>query len=55
MNVFNRRKFMAGTLATGLSTSLTSAKLRAANANDEVNLGFISCEVRAGQLMGQFS
>jgi hypothetical protein len=55
MTVFNRRNFMAGTLATGLTSSLAAKKLRAANANDEVNLGFISCGGRAGQLMGQFS
>ena len=55
MTVFNRRNFMAGTLATGLTSSIAAKRLRAANANDEVNLGFISCGGRASQLMGQFS
>ena len=55
MTIFNRRHFLAGTVATGLTSSLPVRKLRAANANDEVNLGFISCGGRAGQLMGQFS
>ena len=55
MPVFNRRNFIGGTLATSLTTSLTADKLRAANANDEVNLGFVSCGGRAGQLLGKFS
>jgi hypothetical protein len=36
-------------------TSTSGRKLRAANANEEVNLGFISCGGRAGGLMSQFS
>lgn len=55
MSHFNRRDFLAGSLAVGLSTSLSARTLRAANANEEVNLGFISCGGRAGELMGQFS
>ncbi len=54
MNRFNRRQFLATTAAAGLTTSLAPQSLRAANANDEINLGFISCGDRAGQLMGQF-
>lgn len=51
----NRRNFIAGTLAAGVTTSLSARTLRAANANNEINLGFVSCGGRAGQLMGQFS
>ncbi len=52
---FNRRHFLTTTVAAGLTTSLTPHSVRAANANDEINLGFISCGGRAGQLMKQFS
>lgn len=55
MSDFNRRDFLAASLAAGLTTSLSARTLRAANANSEVNLGFISCGGRAGQLMGQFT
>lgn len=55
MRSLNRRSFVTGTLAAGLTTSLAARSLRAANANDEINLGFVSCGGRAGQLMGQFS
>ena len=55
MSPLNRRNFLSTTIAAGVTTSLTARTLRAANANDEINLGFISCGGRAGQLMGQFS
>ena len=55
MSDFNRRDFLAASLAAGLTTSLAPRTLLAANANNEVNLGFISCGGRAGQLMGQFT
>ena len=55
MSRLNRRHFLSASLAAGLTTSLSARTLRAANANDEINLGFISCGGRAGQLMGQFS
>ena len=55
MSHLNRRDFLSASLAVGLTTSLSARTLRAANANDEINLGFISCGGRAGQLMGQFS
>lgn len=55
MRPLNRRNFLSTTLAAGVTTSLAAGTLRAANANDEINLGFVSCGGRAGQLMGQFS
>lgn len=55
MNHLNRRNFLASTVAAGLTTSLAARSLRAANANGEINLGFVSCGGRAGQLMGQFT
>ncbi len=51
----NRRRFLSTAVAAGLTTSLAPRTLRAANANDEINLGFISCGGRAGELMKQFS
>ncbi len=51
----NRRQTLIAGLAVGVTTSLPCRSLRAANANDEINLGFISCGGRAGGLMGQFS
>lgn len=52
----SRRQFL-GTMAAGaaLTTALPARQLQAANANDEINLGFISCGGRAGGLMKQFS
>ena len=55
MSHLNRRDFLSASVAVGLTTSLSARTLRAANANDEINLGFISCGGRGGQLMGQFS
>ena len=52
---FNRRQFFATAAVAGLTTSIAPCTLRAANANDEINLGFISCGGRAGELMKQFS
>lgn len=54
---FNRRTFAAATAAAGLTTSLSAhsfAATDAISANEEINLGFISCGGRAGGLMGQF-
>ena len=55
MSNFSRRDFLSASVAAGLTTSLGARPVRAANANDEINLGFVSCGGRAGQLMGQFS
>lgn len=54
MSRLNRRNFLAAS-AVGLTTSVAATSLRAANANDEINIGFVSCGGRAQQLMGQFS
>lgn len=55
MTQFNRRRFLGASFAAGFTASLPATTLRAANVNDEVHLGFISCGSRAGELMGQFS
>ena len=55
MSLLTRRQVIVSGIAAGLSTSLPVRALRAANANDDVNLGFISCGGRAGQLMGYFN
>jgi hypothetical protein len=54
MSIFSRRQFLSTSAAVGLTTAISAKTLRAANANDEINLGFISCGSRAGQLMGNF-
>lgn len=58
MNKTTRRNFLASTstaaAAFAVTTSLPGRTLRAANANEEIGLGFISCGGRAGGLMGQF-
>lgn len=54
MSLLNRRNFLAAS-AVGLTNSVAATTLRAANANEEVNIGFISCGGRAQQLMKQFS
>ena len=51
----SRRQIIAGTMAAGFFSALPARSLRAANPSNEINLGFISCGGRAGQLMGQFS
>ncbi|TWU07454.1 Gfo/Idh/MocA family protein [Stieleria varia] len=59
MSKLSRRQFAktssALAAAAALTTSLPARSLRAANANDEINLGFVSCGGRANDLMGQFS
>tara|TARA_R110002073_G_scaffold1987_4_gene13957 strand:+ start:8143 stop:9582 length:1440 start_codon:yes stop_codon:yes gene_type:complete len=51
----NRRQTLIAGLAAGVTTAIAPQTLRAANANDEINVGFISCGGRAGGLMSQFS
>ncbi len=55
----NRRKFLtssvAATVSTGFMLSTPAKRLWAANKNDSVNLGFISCGGRAGDLANTFS
>ncbi|WP_182865345.1 Gfo/Idh/MocA family protein [Rhodopirellula sp. JC639] len=58
MTRLSRRQFVgstaSATAAFAVTSSLPGRTLRAADANSEINLGFISCGGRAGQLMGQF-
>ncbi|MGB7324070.1 MAG: Gfo/Idh/MocA family oxidoreductase [Rubripirellula sp.] len=54
MNRLNRRHFLATSVAAGAATAMSPRVSRAANATNEINVGFISCGNRAGQLMGSF-
>lgn len=53
MPQLTRRHFLQSGLAAGAAFSVAPSLARAA-ANDEVNVGFISCGGRANQLMGMF-
>ncbi len=55
MKDLSRRRFLVTGLSAGVMLSLPARKLWAANANDSINLGFVSCGGRAGQLAKQFS
>ena len=55
MGRLNRREFVGAALSVGAATTLPGRSLFAANANEEINLGFVSCGSRAGQLMRPFS
>ena len=55
MSKLSRRQILAGGVGLAVTTSLPARSMWAANANGEINLGFISCGGRAGQLMGKFS
>lgn len=55
MNNLSRRQFMASAAAASAAISFPSAARSTTMAADDVNLGFISCGSRAGQLMGPFS
>ena len=50
----SRRRFLASSAAIGF-TSAIALRSFSVSANDGINLGFIGCGGRAGQLMGQFS
>ena len=54
MSLLNRRQFLSATAVAGVTTSLAPRSLWAANKNDEINLGFISCGGRGMKLMRQF-
>jgi predicted dehydrogenase len=54
MSKLSRRDFVQTGLAASAALALPARSVFAANANDEVNVGFISCGGRAGQLMGMF-
>lgn len=55
MRRLNRRDFVRTGIATVASATVCSRGLAAAGANDQINIGFISCGGRAGGLMGAFS
>ena len=55
MKKLNRRNFLNTTAAAIGVSAITNGSVKASTANQEINLGFISCGGRAGQLMGQFS
>jgi predicted dehydrogenase len=55
MNRTSRRQFLAATAAAGIITSTGTRKLRAANANDEIGVGFIGLGIRSKKLLPQFS
>ena len=55
MHSFSRRNFFQTTVAASVSGGLLPLHaLRAASANNEISLGFISCGGRANELMSQF-
>ncbi|MDZ4853071.1 MAG: Gfo/Idh/MocA family oxidoreductase [Pirellulaceae bacterium] len=55
MHAFSRRNFIQTSAATGVIGSLWPIEsLRAASANEEIRLGFISCGSRANELMSAF-
>lgn len=54
MSQLNRRQILAAGLAAGSLSVLPSRGFAAPLANDEINLGFISCGGRASGLMGGF-
>jgi hypothetical protein len=55
MRHLSRREFIGAGLAVGAAAALPAHSLFAANANEEIGLGFISCGGRAGQLMKPFN
>ncbi len=50
-----RREFLRRGLAAGAAVSLPAGRLLAAEPNEAIRLGFISCGGRAGGLMGAFN
>ena len=54
MNQLTRRSFIQSGLAAGAFLATSSQRTFAAGANEEINLGFISCGGRANELMGMF-
>jgi len=55
MGRFNRREFVGAALSMGAAATVSGRSLFAANANEEISLGFIGCGGRGGQLMKPFS
>ncbi len=54
MKKITRRSFIQSSLVAGAALSVSPGLLRAGSANDEINIGFISCGGRARGLMGAF-
>jgi predicted dehydrogenase len=54
MRRINRREFVGTSLVVGAAATLPARSLFAANANEEISIGFISCGGRARELMGAF-
>ena len=54
MGRLNRRDFVRTGLAAAASAAVCPHSLAAPSANDQINMGFISCGGRAGGLMGAF-
>ncbi len=54
MKQFSRRKFIGTGISAGVMLSSPARSLWAANCNDSINLGFIGCGGRAGQLASEF-
>jgi hypothetical protein len=55
MRHYTRREFVRRGLAAGSALVWSAPMLRAASPSDTINLGFISCGGRGGELMGAFS
>ena len=54
MSRISRRQVLAAGAAAGVTSALPSRSLWAANANEEISVGYISCGGRANQLMSYF-
>ncbi len=54
MKQFSRRQFIGIGISAGVMLSLPARAMWAANCNDSINLGFIGCGGRAGQLASEF-
>ena len=49
-----RRNFLAASIASTSAAILSARRVTAANANEEIGIGFVSCGGRANGLMGSF-
>ncbi len=54
MSQVSRRDFLSAAASAGVISSLPARSLWAANANEEIGIGYVSCGGRANQLMSQF-
>src|SRR5512136_125375 len=55
MRLQTRRDFVRRSVAAGAALALPARWLRAAQPAETINLGFVSCGGRSGELMGAFS